>query len=399
MAWGHTTAVACALVMAGGIALAGRLACAEILARRDTVSALVRAAELDRLAPVPAYFERLADLDPDRAHRWLDAALQANPRNTSARIARGLAEERSGSVPQAERDLLQAAFLDRQYLPAWTLAGFYFRQDRYFRPNRRAQFWTWARRAAALTYDDYRPLLALAHAIEPDPRAAIENLGGSENVSDRLISADLDYLAQESRLADSQEIAHLLIARKNPADKPRVLALAELQIQAGRARDALELWNAVSPPIRPEADALAGGDLLSAPSGVAFDWSLPQNDGVFSHWQRGQLTFSLSGTQPESCALLQQRVALDSSRRYRLRFEYRSDDLTDPTGLAWDLDGNSAPIPPAGNWRWGQSDLRVKTRQAGHLALAWLRLLYQRQPGRIRAAGKIQIRNLSLEAL
>ena len=397
MAWTNTTAaaralaiaLAIALAMAGGIALTARLACAEILARRDTAPALVRAAGLDRLAPPPAYFERLAELEPEDAQHWLDSALAANSRDTSARIALGLAEEHNGAIAQAERDLLVAASFDHQYLPAWTLTGFYFRQ------NRRPEFWAWGRRTAALNYDDLRPLLALAHAAEPDPRGAIQNLGGS----DQLIFADLDYLAQKRRLEDVQEIARLLIARHDPADKPRLLALAELQIQAGRAPDAVELWNSVSPPVNPEGDALAAGELSSAPSGIAFDWSLPQSEGVASTWQPGMLTFSLSGAQPESCALLQQWVALDPLRPYRLRFESRSDGLTDPTGLAWELDGDSAAIPLSGDWSWANVNLRLKDAHAGHLRLAPLRLLYQRPPGTVRTAGEIHIRKLSLEAL
>jgi tetratricopeptide (TPR) repeat protein len=173
-------ALAVALCMGGGILLSARQAYAELISRGfiagdDTTPALVRAAHLDRFAPPASYFLRLADLDPDRATHWLDAALQANPRLASAWIAKGLAAERNGDVQPAERELLQAASIDHQYLPAWTLTNFYFRRNRY------ADFWGWARRAAALTYDDFRPLLAMAHAVEPDPRAVIEKLGNGES--------------------------------------------------------------------------------------------------------------------------------------------------------------------------------------------------------------------------
>src|SRR5580658_1806575 len=171
------------LISAGGLAcsavLAARLAYAELRFRRATPATVMRAAELDRFAPPAGYFERLADLDREHAGRWLDAALQANPRLSSAWVAQGLAAEEAGEMDQAERDLLEAARVDRRYLPAWTLANFYFRRQSA------AQFWTWARRAAALTYDDFRPLLALARAVEPHPRALIEKLGGG----DRLLHA------------------------------------------------------------------------------------------------------------------------------------------------------------------------------------------------------------------
>ncbi len=221
--------------MASGTALVSRLAYAEVLARRDTVPSLTRAAQLVHFASSSAYFERLTELDPEHSLPWLDAQLQANPRQTSARIARGLEEERTGSLASAESDLRQAAFFDRQYLPAWTLANFYFRR------NRRADFWLWARRAADLTYDDYRPLLALAHAVEPDSQTAVRNLGASE----KLLFADLDYLIQQNRLADAQQVARLLLPRKSPSAAPHLLALADRQLHAGRIQDALELTNAV----------------------------------------------------------------------------------------------------------------------------------------------------------
>lgn len=387
--WGSAAAAAYAFSMAGGIAFAAALSYAEIVVRRDTVPALIRAVRLDRFYPPSGYLDRLAVLDPERSPDWIHAELQANPREASAWIDAGLAEEHNGATVQAERDLLQAAAVDHQYLPAWTLANFYFRQ------NRRGEFWIWARRAAALTYDDFRPLLVLAHALEPDPRAVVQNLGDGE----QLLHADLDYLAEKKRLDDAQQIARLLMARRNPADRPRVIELAMRQIRAGHPSAALELWNAVSAPLDPDGGVLANRSLAKAPSGLAFDWSLPRNSGVSGAWQPGQLTFTFSGAQPESCTLLEQIVVLDPARHYRLRFEYRSDSLTDPTGLAWDLDGDSAEVPTAGTWLSASDFLRVKGFASGGLRLAHLRLLYRREPGTIRATGQIQIRNLNLEAL
>jgi tetratricopeptide (TPR) repeat protein len=387
-------AFACALCMGGGILLSARQAYAELISRQDTVSALVRATHLDRFAPPAAYFLRLADLDPDHATDWLDAALQANPRLASAWIAKGLAAERNGDFQPAERDLLQAASIDHRYLPAWTLTNFYFRR------NRHADFWVWARRGAALTYDDFRPLLALAHAVEPDPRAVIENLGNGK----KLLQADLDYLAQHNRLDDAQQIARLLVQREPAVARPRLIALAELQIRAGRARDALELWNAVSTPLDAgrrdyENGALANGDLATAPSNTAFDWRLPGTEGCRPDWQPGQISFSLSGEQPESCALLEQIVALDPGRRYRLRFEYLTRDLTSPIGIAWYLDGAASPLlAPAAAWRSQEAVLTPQHLGPAHPRLSRLRLLYRREPGAVRAQGQIRLRHLSMEA-
>ena len=390
----------------GGMLLAARLAYAEIVARRDSPPALLHAVALDRWHPPAAYFERLAELDPDRASDWLDAALHANPRLSPAWIAKGLAEERAKTPVVAERDLLQAAFVDHQYLPAWTLANFYFRQ------NRPAPFWIWARRAAALTYDDFRPLLALAQALEADPRVVIANLAGgraggeASSLRARLLDADLDYLVEQARLDQAQQVARLLLARKSSADTARLLEFDERQIQAGHARDAVEVWNAVwnaAGPIDPDRSAGANGDLARAPSGIAFDWRLNRGEGFSSAWQPGKLTLGLSGQQPESCALLEQAVALLPSRRYRLRFEYVTSGLASPTGLAWELDGQPGrSLSPAPAWQAGETVLAASLSNkpaAGRLRLAELRLLYRREPGTIRAQGEIQLRRVRLEAL
>ena len=299
--------------------------------------------------------------------------------------------------------------MDRQYLPAWTLANFYFR--RQTSGQLRDQFWIWARRAAALTYDDFRPLLALAHAVEPDPRAALANLKGG----DLLLRADLDYLAEQGRFDDAQQVARLLLERPaapGVSDAPRLLELAERQIRAGNAGYALELWNAIASPLHHErldpelGPVLANGDLLRSPSGVAFDWRLPRSDGATVAWQRSQLTFSLSGDQPESCALLEQIVPVARARRYRLHFEYFTAGLASPTGIVWDLDGDEGPsLQPAGAWLGAAVVLRASAvlhtskEEAGGAGLSRLRLLYRREPGTMRAQGRLQLRHVRMEVL
>jgi hypothetical protein len=248
-------------------------------------------------------------------------------------------------------------------------------------------------------------LLALAHAVEPDPRAAVENLGNGE----KLLQADLDYLAQHNRLDDAQQIALLLVRREPAAARPRLIALAERQIRAGDARGALELWNAVSTPLDAgrrdyaqldsRSRALANGELATTPSSAAFDWRLPGTEGCQANWQPGEISFSLSGDQPESCGLLEQTVALDSGRRYRLRFEYLTRDLTSPAGLAWELDGASGPtLQTAPVWHTAEVALVPRSSGPAHLQLSRLRLLYRREPGAVRAQGQIRLRHLRMNA-
>jgi hypothetical protein len=113
--------------------------------------------------------------------------------------------------------LLQAARVEHQYLPAWTLANF------YFRCGDSAKFWPWAQRAAALTYDDYRPLLRLADTLETSPQIVATQLGGDS----RLLRAYMDLLIGLGQLDKAREIARLLEARHDPADRARLADLAK----------------------------------------------------------------------------------------------------------------------------------------------------------------------------
>jgi hypothetical protein len=153
----------------------------------------------------------------DSSPEELRTAVNLNPRLSSAWIRLGLDAEAEGDLAVAEKDLLQAARVDHLYIPAWILANFYFRHAAD------EKFWLWAERAAQLTYDDYRPLLRLADALEPSPRRVAISLGNGTP----LLRAYLDLLINAHRLNEAQEIASLLAARQDPADRERLAAFAE----------------------------------------------------------------------------------------------------------------------------------------------------------------------------
>ena len=290
------------LLIAWGCAalLAARLAYAEALFRRGAAPDIQRALWLDRAAPPAHYFGSLP------------VALLANPRLSSAWIALGLEAERQQRPGEAERLLLEAARVDHQYLPSWTLANFYFRQ------HNRTCFWPWARQAAYLNYDDLRPLLQLANALEPGALTALHELGGS----DRLLRADLDYLTAAGRFDAAQQAARLLLARGFASDQPRLLEMTDRQIRAGNAAYALELWRGLF-PAADSGQVLTNGSLQQSPRGAGFVWRLLSPEGVAAKWEPSHLIFSFSGSQSESCALLEQIMALRPPvRRYRLSFEY-----------------------------------------------------------------------------
>jgi tetratricopeptide (TPR) repeat protein len=195
------------LFLGSALLLVIRLAIAEADFRRNPAHAL--------LTPLWLRAANLAQYESSPEE--LRAAVTLNPRLSSAWIHLGLDAEADGNLSEAEVDLLQAAHVDRQYLPAWTLANFYFRR------GDAEDFWPWAARAAALTYDDYRPLLRLADALDSSPQNVATRLGGGAP----LLRAYLDLLIGMQRLDAAQEIASLLSARHDPSDRARLADFAD----------------------------------------------------------------------------------------------------------------------------------------------------------------------------
>ena len=358
-----------------------RFAVAETIFRHDTSRAIRRAIVVQGSTSSAAFEERLAEIHALESREALERAVVANPRAASAWIALGLLQEGAGNFAAAERLLLQAARVDRQHLPAWTLANFYFR-----RANRR-QFWPWAERTASLTYDDFRPLLRLCDQFEPDPDRMLAHFGDAR----RLRTVYLDFLIGENRLDAAQQVASGM--RNDHANDPHLIDLADRQLRAGNADWAIKLWNAASglPPIEPSAGKiLTNGDLFRAPLNLGFDWRLVQNEGVAEIWMPSELVFTLSGSQPEPCVVLEQTIYLVSGH-FRLRFDYMT-RAQRPLGIRWALDNaEGPPIAQSDEWREGVFNL-PRTQGIRHL-----RLFSRREPGNTRAEGRIELRNLRLE--
>jgi hypothetical protein len=319
----------------------------------------------------PEAFERLAELETDQSAEsaqalWRETA-RLNRRSSVAWIALGLAGERRKNFAEAERDLLIAASVDRQYLPAWTLANFYFRRGN---PQ---DFWPWARRAAALSYGDLIPLVRLCDLMNPDGLAGL----GDPSAIDH---AYFDLLIHGHRLDDAQKIARRMLARGVLADRPRLIAYTSLQIDAGHTEAAREIWDGLFPAAMEPAPVLSNGDFRSAPTGQGFDWNISGAPGIRSQWQKSRVGFFLSGNQPETCVLLEQPVVLRAGR-YSLRFAYSiSGGEGRASGLRWAIDSKlfrgmeSPPFEGTG----GSTAWAFRTPVSG---LARLQLFYRREAG------------------
>src|SRR5947209_11087578 len=119
-----------------------RFAQAERMSMRDSLADREAATNL---APGDAKnWVRLAHFEQQRGLNAGPAylrAVAASPLSAEAWIGLGLEEELAGDFPAAERHLLHAAEISREYVPRWTLLNYYFRQDDA------AHFWPWAKQA------------------------------------------------------------------------------------------------------------------------------------------------------------------------------------------------------------------------------------------------------------
>ncbi len=280
-----------------------------------------------------------------------------NPRSSAVLIDRGLAAETARDFHAAERELLTAAEVDHQYLPAWTLANYYFRR------GDREKFWTWAARAASLSYDDPAPLLQLADTF--DPGHALTRLGHTT----RLQRAYLDFLIRAERWEDAMPVAEIM--SRDAANFARLRVFTTRLIAAHRGADALEIWNRV-------ADRTA-----HPPTGEGFDWKLESASHVTAAWYDGDLEFSLDGHQDDIVTLAERTVMLDGGE-FAVRYRYAGG----VTGLHWALDSQvSGPLNASPDGR--QASQRFTPP---HRGLARLVLFYRRDPGAVRAEGRVQVK-------
>jgi hypothetical protein len=151
------------MVLAGLFSL--RLARADAEYRKGTPESVARAAEIE---PFNAAYLTLHALQIEYeggdARPLLETIARITPDASAPRIKLGLDAELRGDLAGAEKWLLDAARVDHQYEPRWTLANFYFRQQRI------EEFWKWIRSALDVSYGDRGAAFDLCWRASPDPR-------------------------------------------------------------------------------------------------------------------------------------------------------------------------------------------------------------------------------------
>lgn len=352
-----------------------------------------------RLAPTNAkYWTRMRGEGTEPLTR----ALALNPYNSEAWIELGLERELGGDPKEAERLLLEAVRVDRTFVPLWTLANFYFRQQR------REEFWVWARRAAAIAPHDQSALFDLCWRMSQDDREILEKAIPRSRV---ILAQYLYYLLRTGRLQAATKAAEMLTEAGQPPDKAAVLACCDRLLESGRVLDAEGLWKRLCRAkwVPYPANAAEGGQWLNngefriAPLNAGFDWRIVRNAGVEVIIPKSSTGVSVefSGRQAENCLLLEQVVPVRGGRRYRLGYSYRTEGIPPGSGLRW----VAGALGGEGGWLaesehlssedWAEGALRFSTREGidgGRIVL-----LYRRAPGTTRIEGVLRLRRVWLQ--
>ena len=371
-------AVAALFVLAIAAVYSIRLALADAAFRRRTPRAVAQALEIlpDR-ASYLLFRAQQMDYDGEHSTALLERAARVNPLSSAPRIRLGLAAETRGDLSGAEKWLLDAARVDRQFEPRWTLANFYFRRER------RSEFWKWMRAALEVSYGDRRLAFDLCWRMSQNPEEVL-----AQAIPDRheVLAAYLYYVMDQRHEAVSP--AALKLARLHDhSDVPELETACDLLIDGGKFTEARELWRQMG---HAQTGLIYNGDFATEPSGHGFDWRPSPADGVAHVPVQGSYRIQVSGKQPESSELLRQFVALQPGKMYSLRWEARTQGFGSPSGIDWTAGATLSTLEPAQDWHAGIMDFKAESE------LLPITLTYRRPTGQARAEGSVEIRAVSL---
>jgi hypothetical protein len=315
----------------------------------------------------------------------LERQTKLTPFASAPRIRLGLDAEGRGDAQAAEKWLLDAAQVDRQFEPAWTLANFYFRQQKF------PEFWKWIRNALAVSYGDRSPAFDLCWNASSDPGEIYSRaIPDSHDVTE----AYLSYLLQRHLLAALPQAAMKLAEYKDVGaeadakadDGPALDGAADELIEGNQFDAALKLWTASG----------HGGDrdLRNgfARAGHGFDWRFVQAPGV-SHVELDSADahrIVMNGQEPESTELMRRYVHLKPGVKQELNWEARLSAFPKATGLSWRIGEAAAPIASSEDFKADRFEFTP--------AREWmpLTLNYQRPSGETRVDGTVELRNVRL---
>lgn len=376
-----------------------RLALADYYARQDTVADTEKAIALTPGQAI--YYARLAfllsDSNPSRATQLLERAVQLNPQDARSWIELGLRSEANGNSALAERYLLEAARINSEYLPRWTLANYYYRQ------NDIPRFWYWAKLASERVYDDPKPLFLLCGRVIEDGNL----LDRLQIHAPQLTASYLAYLLEIDRLDLIPSVVKRVLEERRPSDTPLLLFTCDLLLKENQPDEAMRIWNALAAnrqiPVKgfqEATSAITNGAFLTEPISQGFDWRIYRNEGISASSETPNgLRVTLSGSEPEHVDILSQYVPVQGGKEYSFSFLYRTSGIAANTGLAWratDMEGNDIALAQASLSSEDEAQAEFPFVVPPDCRLIRLLLEYRRRPGTTRIGGYVVLRSVGL---
>jgi hypothetical protein len=394
----------CLAALTVGIVWNGLFAVADLSARRNQPDSTRLAM---RLMPANAAYpaqlaEELYASDPPGAKLLLQKAVKLNRYDAASWIQLGLLSEAGNDLPQAEKSLQQAVSADSTFLPSWSLANFYFRQQDV------ARFWDWARRAAQMVPEDATPLFRLAWYVDPNA-GEIENRLQMKRPA--VEGQFVNFLLTQGDPEAVTEAASHLLQTTNKEGSETLLGACDWLLEHRRPDLALGLWNGLA--TRTSYGSLGAdspvtnGDFGKSPLSHGFDWHLPTVEGVssFLNANPNTLGFEFSGNEPDSFLLLSQTAPVHGKKNYALTVDYGTSGIPPGSGVVWQVtDAGTGAIlaktTSLSSEHGGEQRGTVTTCFATPEATGFvnLSLVYQRQPGTVRVEGKLALKAVRLSA-
>jgi hypothetical protein len=314
-----------------------------------------------------------------------------NPYSTEAAILLASQLESRGDQAGAEVMLIELARHDRQYAPAWALSNFYFRSGKF------DAFWRWTRTAASVAPGGMAPLFDLCFAATSDSSLVSRRVVEGRRSVEREY---LQFLIARGRLCAARPAALRLSVNADAVDREPLLQYVDANIAAARFDEAAGVWNELcSRRLLPDAP-VSGGNLVNGNFARpilnrGFDWLTGGPEcaaGALTNAGGPALELFLTRNRPDTCEIYRQFVYLLPGTEHVLRFQYRTLDLPDPTGLRWSIGTREGPeLRPIAEWtdaewRW------PPIQDSGRLSL-----LYRRDSGSTRREGILLLRRVRLE--
>jgi hypothetical protein len=393
-----------------GTAMYFRWARADWLASKGTRQGLTEALRIepentDLVRRIVSFRNGWDDIDwvtDDELRR----AAHANPLDSEIWIPLALREEARGDEGAAEADLVHAAQVDRQFIPTWVLANYYYQVDE---PDK---VWPLIERCLRLdsTYPS-TPVFELAWTLSSDA-ARIQSLLPKQG---RIPVEYLGYLISTDRAdaAVGAWPAALAAGAGNPARTETLAAFPRYLVRKGRIAESMSVWNTLvdrkiiaSGRLDPKAgDFLADPGFRFTENPGVFGWQMSSPAGVFtsalSNGTGFELQLNLDGNEPESGNLLSILAPVLEGGVYRIVVRIDPAGLKNPEDPGFTVRGEKpsggvladCPLLP----HQGDAAVCPVTIPDG-LDLLNIVVAYHRASGTVRASGTLNFLHVALES-